>query len=80
MQTEYLKITGMTCGGCVTKVTQALKAVPGVGEVSVSLGSREATVQYDADKASSDQLTSAITRAGYGLGETPSPNAKRGCC
>ena len=80
MQTEHFKITGMTCGGCVAKVTQAHKAVSGVGDVSVSLAQHEATVQYDAQKASSDQLISAITQAGYELGETPSPNAKRGCC
>ena len=80
MQTEHLKITGMTCDGCAAKVTQALKAVAGVGEVSVSLANHEATVQYDAEKATPDQLTAAITQAGYGLGEASAPKAKPGCC
>ena len=33
MQTEQLNVTGMTCGGCTSKVAQALKAVNGVNDV-----------------------------------------------
>ena len=33
MQTEILKVTGMTCGGCTSTVTHALKAMPGVDDV-----------------------------------------------
>lgn len=80
MQTEHLKISGMTCGGCVTNVTNALKAVVGVVEVSVSLANPEATVKYDALKASRDQLGSAVSKAGYELGERPDTKTKQGCC
>ena len=41
MQTTVLKITGMTCGGCVNGVTKALKAVLGVSDVFVSLEKAE---------------------------------------
>ena len=44
MQTELLKVTGMTCGGCTSKVMHALKAIPGVADVKVSLSAGEATV------------------------------------
>ena len=37
MQTEVLHVTGMTCGGCTSNVTRVLKAIPGVGAVSVNL-------------------------------------------
>ena len=47
MQTTILKITGMTCGGCVNGVTKALKAVLGVSDVFVSLDKAEGTIQYD---------------------------------
>jgi copper chaperone len=47
MQTELLKVTGMTCGGCTSTVTDALQAVNGLGEVIVSLSAGEAAVQYD---------------------------------
>ena len=35
MQTEQIQVTGMTCGGCTSNVTRALKAIPGVSDVNV---------------------------------------------
>ncbi|BBP03028.1 hypothetical protein TPL01_21880 [Sulfuriferula plumbiphila] len=83
MQTELLKVTGMTCGGCTSNVTHALKAIPGVGEVKVSLSAGEATVQYDERLTSTDQLKSAVKGAGYGVDTTNTaqkPQGKGGCC
>jgi copper chaperone len=83
MQTEHLKVTGMTCGGCISNVTHALKAINGVGDVNVSLSAGEATVQYDERLTSSDKLKSAVTSAGYGV-DGPNtgqkPQGKGGCC
>lgn len=42
MHTELLKVTGMTCGGCVGTATKALQAVPGVSGAKVSLQAGEA--------------------------------------
>ena len=47
MQTETMNVTGMTCGGCVSKVTQALTALPGVAHVDVSLPGNSASVDFD---------------------------------
>ena len=47
MKTEQIAVTGMTCGGCTNKVTHALKAVSGFGNVNVSLPKGEATVEFD---------------------------------
>jgi len=83
MQTELLKVTGMTCGGCTSKVTHALKAIPGVSDVKVSLSSGEATVQYDERLTSPEQLKSAVTGAGYGvdvINAAHSHHSKGGCC
>ena len=83
MQTELLKVTGMTCGGCTSNVTNALKAVAGVGDVSVSLSAGEATVQYDEKRTSPDQLKSAVKGAGFGVetsGTANQPVRKGGCC
>jgi len=83
MQTELLKVSGMTCGGCVSKVTQALKAVSGVGEVKVSLSAGEATVQFDERRTSPVQLRSAVKGAGYSADATSpvhSHQSKGGCC
>ncbi|MGP1678285.1 MAG: heavy-metal-associated domain-containing protein [Burkholderiales bacterium] len=84
MQTEILKVSGMTCGGCISNVTQALKAIGGVGNVDVSLSAGEATVQYDEQRASPDQLKSAVKGAGYGVDATNAGQShqskKGGCC
>lgn len=83
MQTAQFQVRGMTCGGCITKVTRALKATTGVGDVKVSLSSGEATVQYDERQTSPAQLTSAVTDAGYGVNgihATPNRQSKGGCC
>ena len=83
MQTELLKVTGMTCGGCTSKVTQALKAISGVDDVKVSLSAGEATVQYDERQTSPDQLKLAVKGAGYGVNMTNTGDSlkpKGGCC
>lgn len=83
MQTELLKVTGMTCGGCVSSITSALKAVAGVEAVNVSLADHEARVQYNERLASPQQLRSAVEGAGFGLASSDAakaPQAKGGCC
>ena len=83
MPTAQFHVTGMTCGGCITTVTRALKATTGVGDVKVSLSSGEATVHYDERLTSPDQLKSAVTKAGYGINGAVSANegqSKGGCC
>ncbi len=83
MQTERLKVTGMTCGGCVSNVTRALKSIHGVGDVTVSLATGEATVQYEEQSTSPAQLKSAVQDAGYGADgadATHSNPGKRSCC
>ncbi len=67
MQTEILKISGMTCEGCAGSVTRALKALNGVGDVAVSVSAGEAKVGYDEKLTSPEQLKSAVKSAGYGV-------------
>lgn len=82
MQTEKLTVTGMTCGGCTSSVTKALKAVNGVDDVIVSLATGQATVQYNEKLTSPEQLKSAVKEAGYGLDEsnTTQQSQVKGCC
>jgi len=83
MQTEHLKVTGMTCGGCTSNVTNALNAVKGVDDVAVSLSAGEAVVQYDERLTSPEQLKSAVKGAGYGVdavGTNQKPTGKGCCC
>ena len=57
-----LNITGMTCGHCVKHTQEALQAVAGVDEVTVTLEPGQATVQGSADTAA---LIQAVADAGY---------------
>ena len=82
MQTETIKITGMTCGGCSSNVAHALKAVNGVHDVVVSLPNNEAAVRYDEQLTSPNVMEAAVKAAGYGVGITSAaqkPQGK-GCC
>ena len=78
MQTETLKVTGMTCGGCVSSVTKVLLAVPGVSSATVSLAGAAAQVQFDAAKTSLAQIKSAVAASGFGTGDAAP--TKGGCC
>ena len=83
MQTELMKVTGMTCGGCTSKVTRALKAIAGVSDVDVSLSAGQATIQYDESVTSPARLKSAVIGAGYGADANDaaqSQPSKGGCC
>ncbi|MBC7709158.1 MAG: heavy-metal-associated domain-containing protein [Rhizobacter sp.] len=83
MRTEILKVTGMTCGGCVSIIENALRTVPGVSSVAVSLANQEAIVQFSEAQTSQEQLQSAIEKAGYGVaksGLAAPVSAKGGCC
>ena len=83
MKTEIVKVTGMTCGGCISTVTHALKAVSGVRDVDVSLSAGEATVEFDERLTSPEKLKSAVKGAGYGVDVTNtahSHQSRGGCC
>ena len=58
-----MHIEGMSCGHCLNAVNQALRSVPGAEIESVQMG--RATVRYDESKTSVDQLTRAVSDAGY---------------
>ncbi|MDP2154258.1 MAG: heavy-metal-associated domain-containing protein [Methylotenera sp.] len=67
MKTELIKVTGMTCGGCVNSLTRALKSINGVDAVQVDLSTGDTQVQYNENLTSPEQLKSAVKNAGYGL-------------
>jgi copper chaperone CopZ len=60
-----LTIDGMHCGGCVRRVTLALQKVEGIetGTVHVEVGS--ASLNYDAEKASQQELVDAVNAIGF---------------
>lgn len=82
MQTEAMNVSGMTCGRCVSKVTQALLAVRGVGHVDVSLPGK-ASVDFDEKQTSRERLQSAVKNVGYGVAsgnDATSTRTNGACC
>jgi copper chaperone len=59
-----LRISGMTCNGCVKHVDKALRGVPGVSAVEVSLPDQRAKVVHE-DSAPVQALVTAVESAGY---------------
>ena len=83
MRTEILKVTGMSCGSCVTNMASSLEAIAGVSEVKVSLATDEVTIQYDERQTSPGRLQSAVDAAGFDVVMTTAPPrrpAKAACC
>jgi copper chaperone CopZ len=66
MATVKLRVTGMTCSHCQTKVEKALKGVRGVYSVVVDLHDGEAEVDFEDDAVTPAELIGAVERAGYG--------------
>ncbi len=58
--TENIKVTGMTCGHCQKFVSNVINAIPGVTGSEVSLQDHVATITYDSDKTSRDQIVKAV--------------------
>ena len=60
-----LPITGMTCASCVSHIEKALKQLPGVSNVVVSLATNKATVSYDATRIGIADFRQAVDDVGY---------------
>ena len=65
MQHIILDIAGMTCGGCTNSVKRVVSALPGVGEVNVSLEHANAEVEFDPAQTSVEAVKNAIISAGF---------------
>ena len=59
-----LRISGMSCGHCVSHVKSALEGIEGVSEADVSLESHEADVTLS-DQVIDADLIAAVEAAGY---------------
>ncbi len=65
LETRIINIQGMTCGGCVKGVHNAVSDLAGVQTVSVDLENNLATVTFDADTVAVTKIAEAIDDAGF---------------
>ncbi|CAM3320301.1 heavy-metal-associated domain-containing protein [Kibdelosporangium persicum] len=59
-------VQGMTCGHCVSSVTEEVEQIEGVRAVDVDLATGKVTVTSDRD-LDVDEVRAAVTEAGYQL-------------
>lgn len=61
-----LGVTGMTCAACSSRVEKVLNKMDGV-EAQVNLTTEKATVEFDPEKTSIEDITNKIENIGYGV-------------
>ncbi|MGO1166683.1 MAG: heavy-metal-associated domain-containing protein [Janibacter sp.] len=64
--TSTYTVTGMTCGHCVSSVTEEVQEIPGVEDVAVELESGVVTIT-SAEPVDAGAVRSAVEEAGYQL-------------
>ena len=71
--TSTYAVAGMTCGHCVSAVTEEISALPGVTNVAVDLvAGAISSVSVTSDAAlDREQVAEAVDEAGYELVGTP---------
>ena len=67
--TTTYTVTGMTCGHCVSAVTEEVSQLPGVRDVTVDLATGAVTVTSD-EQLERAAVAAAVDEAGYQLAET----------
>ncbi len=63
-----LKLSGLGCAACASKVEDVLNSLPGVISVSVNLEESVASVEYDPASVDLDIMIAAVKEVGYGAG------------
>lgn len=64
---QTIPVVGMACSVCAAHVEKTLNETEGVRSATVSLASRTATVDYDADVVTPQDLKRRVSEAGYDL-------------
>ena len=65
MERIELKVEGMTCGGCVNSVQNALNQRNGIRSATADLDSGIVTVEFDSAIIQQPEISAAITEAGF---------------
>lgn len=60
-----LVVSGMSCAACSARVEKVLNGANGVISAGVNLATNKATIEYDADQTSLEELAVRVTDIGY---------------
>lgn len=64
-RTLRLAIPGMNCGGCVAKVEESVRALPGISNACANLTRKWLTVTWSGTQVEGLQITDALRHAGF---------------
>ena len=67
MKSLNLKITGMHCTGCSTRLEKVLNNLDGVQNAKVSFEEGKAEIEYEENKIGFDEIKEAIEDADIGV-------------
>ena len=85
LRTSRYRVSGMDCGSCAAKIETALRRVPGVREVRVSVPAGTVAVSHD-DTLGADAVVRPLAALGYGatpadpVADGPAAACGGGCC
>ena len=65
MKELKLKIEGMHCTGCSTRLQKVLNNLEGVEEAEVSLEAKQAIIKYDETTINIEEIEESIEDAGF---------------
>ena len=65
MSNIQLKVDGMTCGGCVKSIQNALNEQNGISAATADLDSAMVTIEFDAAVIQEAAIKEAIEAAGF---------------
>ena len=75
MQTETLRVGGMTCAACSARVERAIRKLEGVESAAVNLATEKAAVVFDPRVLRPSAIKEAVEKAGYQVLEPPQKGA-----
>ncbi|MDO9180831.1 MAG: heavy-metal-associated domain-containing protein [Bacteriovorax sp.] len=64
-KTVTLKVNGIHCGGCATKIIKSLDTLNMDQTTDINVETGAVKISYNADKASLSQIKTKITEVGY---------------
>jgi len=67
MENKLLNIQGMHCASCAEIITQQVKKLPGVKNITVNFGNEKAKLEFDSTTISLDQINQKLENFGYNL-------------
>lgn len=65
MDSQVLKIRGMTCAACAQRIEKTVRKLSGIGQANVNLASEKLFVEYDAGSLELAAIKEAVAKIGY---------------